>query len=426
MTGVSYSPPTLAAALSLNLSSDDMLKLAFWMTRDSALGIKECAKLAISSRERFADGHVAGKYALFKEAYTSAAQFSAYACGVEEVSGKTQKYARLQKSLDGLDPRVSEVVQQWLSTMWPDGHFIPRATRQIQTFLPFLFDDPTRASAWRTSGHIRRLAYSILALHGPPFTLSECDRRGERMVGVDVSLLSNQDVLAESRALLSSITDVLPTSRNHNRNTLSENEGIVDATPTPSAWHLYLLTSVLRCIATSSTAPPSRQRILHFTTSSASAYAWPHVHLSAQCEGTFYSLRVLGQILEVALCGDIPVREGKEGEVGPEVVQVLKNLSRVLTTLPNVEDVFGQAGAGFRDGLWGAQEIKALEGVMDVVLGREETREEGGSTKHRGKKRKGRKGADGTAEVGVGVKIGAVGGGGGSPVNMFELLGDDT
>jgi len=437
LTGIAYSPPDLAAALGLGLGDEDMLRLAFWMTRDSSLGIKEAAKLAVSTRAGFADEHVAGKYAYFKEAYSLAEQFSRYACGsiTKGTGSERQQHAKLQECLDRIDPRVSEVVQQWLSIREDRG----ATPRQIQAFLPFLLDDSTRASAWRASAHIRRLGYSLLALHGPPFTLTECDRRGERMIGVDVLLLLAQDIVAECRTLLlhiQDITNALSTPRNHKRTTHSGSTVTHGAIPndvvlTPSVWQLYFLTSVLRSTAASSTAPPARQQILHFATSPASTYAWPHIHLSAQCEGTFYSLRMLAQILDMYLCDDFHVidRERAGGDKGEgqgkgEVVEVLRELRKVLETLPAVDAIFGRAGAGFPLKLPSPESTRALEKIMDEVFGREERDEGGGFLKQRGKKRKSGKvgGEDVAAEIRG--KGGAGNAGGGTPVNLFELLGE--
>jgi len=413
LTGIAFCPPELAAALALSLGGEDMLKLAFWMTRDSSLGIKEAAKLAVSTRAGFADEHVAGKYAQFKMTYNETSQFSGHACksARDEVKRGKLKHAQLQECLDRLDPRVSEVVQQWLSIRPDHG----ATQRQIQAYLPFLFDDPSRASAWGASAHIRRLGWLILALHGPPFTLTECDRRGERMTGIDVPLLSPQDILAECRTLLLHIQGIIETARSPS--TVNN-----DTRATPENWALYMLTLVLRSTAASSTAPPARQQILHFATSLDSTYAWPHIHLSAQCESTFYSLRMFTQILDVCLCGDFPIidREAGEDEGNDELVKVFRELRKLLETLPNVEDVFLRAGEGFRERWYGVQERRVLERIMDEVFGREERGEAEGFAKQRGKKRKG--GTD-AKKVQAGGNDGI---GGRKVVNMFEVLGYDA
>jgi len=136
---------------------------------------------------------------------------------------------------------------------------------------------------------------------------------------------------------------------------------------------------------------------------------------------------MLGQILDVYICGDFPIidkdRAGEdEGESKGEgkVVNVLKELRTVLKTLPNVEDVFGRAGAGFLLKSFDVDSMRALEKVMDEVLGRAEKDEAEGFAHQRGKKRKGRAGA-GKAQAGASGDSG-----GRKLINMFELLGQDA
>lgn len=342
LEGVYYSRLDLAS----KLNCGNLLKMAFYMTRDPHLGIKECAKQA--SQLGFPSENVAHKYAQFKENYATAAQYSAFAC-VTEVKNP---YPALQESLERLDPRISEIVQQWLSgldtTKFPiigsTSDYI--SSQQSRTmFLAFLIDDPTRASAWRASSEIRCMAYSILALYGPAWKMIEYDRRGERMVGVEISLIKQPQSLVERCKML--LVDLSAIE-------LHGDTGLQDE------YKLFLLTSVLKSAAASTTAMPDRESISHFLTSPSTSYSWPHIHLSAQLEGCLYSYRVLQQMLSVYLCGDIPAH--------PEVdIQMLQDLHKVLKSSPSPRDILQKAGGGLRLELESST-IK-LNSILDELYG---------------------------------------------------------
>jgi len=412
LEGVYYSRLDLAS----KLNCGDLLKLAFYMTRDPHLGIKECAKQA--SQLGFRSENVAQKYAQFKETYATAVQYSAFAC-VTEVKNP---YPALQSTLEILDGRVSEFVQQWLSGLntaefsisGATSHYVSsQATRTM--FLSLLIDDPTRASAWRVGSDIRCLAYSILALYGPSWKMIEYDRRGERMTGVEVALMEQpQSLESTCNVLTKDISYVI----SQDDDTASVNEAT-----SHDKWKLYLLTSMLRSAVAATTAIPDSESILHFLTAPSASYSWPHIHLSAQVEGHLYSHRILQQVLAVYLCGDIPPH--------PQVdVQVLQKLYNALKALPAPQTIFTRAGGGFK--LESDDSTMRLNTILDEIYGKndssaltkqhEEPGNEGFERQRSKKRKKGR--ADGSA-VSATDRTGNQSNGASTTHNMFALLGDD-
>lgn len=407
LEGVYYSRLDLAS----KLNCGDLLKLAFYMTRDPHLGIKECAKQA--SQLGFPSENVAQKYAQFKESYATAAQYSAFAC-VTEIKNP---YPALQSTLETLDGRVSEFVQQWLSGLntaeFPisgaTSHYI--SNRAIRTaFLSFLIDDPTRASAWRVSSEIRCLAYSILALYGPTWKLIEYDRRGERMTGVEVALVKQPQDLVNACEML---TKDISAAMSQDDSTASTREAT-----SQDNWKLYLLTSMLRSAAASTSAIPDRESILHLLTAPSASYSWPHIHLSAQLEGHLYSHRVLQQVLAVYLCGDIPPH--------PQVdVKVLHNLYNALKAMPAPQTIFTRAGGGFR--LESDVTTTKLDTFLDEIYGKNDSsaltkQHEPGNEGFEMQKSKKRK--KGRADVFAADKTQNQSAGASTQRNMFALLGD--
>lgn len=153
-------------------------------------------------------------------------------------------------------------------------------------YLPFLIDDPTRASAWRASTFIRHCAYSVLTV-GQHIEVSEVDRRGLRITETPLVLIKSRNDLASAlTALTLSIT---------------RTRAAIHDAPEVSQWRMFALCSVLQVLKEDEASFPSRQRVdrvfLHYL----GQHTWGQVHLAAQTEACLYSLRILRQILEVAL-----------------------------------------------------------------------------------------------------------------------------
>lgn len=69
----------------------------------------------------------------------------------------------------GVEPRIAEIIQQREEKT--------EGTKMM--FLPFLWEDPTRGSAWDAGRRIRAAAYSLLLPHGD--AIEEVCRRGQRI-----------------------------------------------------------------------------------------------------------------------------------------------------------------------------------------------------------------------------------------------------
>jgi hypothetical protein len=400
LTGVQYSRVDLLSKLNCN----DLLKMAFYMERDRQCGIKDCAKEA--SKLDFLDDDVKAEYIIFKASYESAEQYSAFGSFIED----RKTYPKLEQQLSRLDARVSELVQQWLSGLDTFDFPITNAWapspdvlhRSYNMFLLFLLDDPTRASAWRVSRLVRRLAYSILALYGPTFNMIEHERSGDRIAAVEIDLFKPHGLEDRCLTLDNAIGDVVPTSLNQWH---------------VHYWRVFLLQSVLKSIADSDSAMPARELITQFVDEAPSTYTWSHVHLSAQVEGYYYSLRILQQILSVYLCGDIPMYTKLN-------IQRFELLHMSLQRMPAIKEVFTRSGAGFT--IQGKAR-RELELSLITIYDRnnnapsEERDVEPGSQAPRSKnKRKhGKEATSSSVAVSSAKAVTKV------PKNMFDLLGSE-
>lgn len=296
------------------LDCPDLLKLAYLLTIHPYRQIKELAKQARQEP-------LPPDYDQFRAQFLPEKQHSKFASQIEE-------HSPLDHMLRRLDPRISEFVQEWGSGLgspaFPTQLSAPQeesdSNVSCHMFLPFLIDDPVRASAWKPSHTARELAYSILALYGPRFKMMEVDRRGDRIIGTEVPLLAPSAVTETCLTLIQEL------SQSRTERSKANN------------WKLMALFQTLSALSNEGVNLPTRDIAQQTCIQAPVPMEWGHVHLSAQIEACLYSLRILCQVLGVYLAADI-----KHKDVD---MAALANLSNTLQQMPCLQEVIDRPGGG--------------------------------------------------------------------------------
>ncbi len=146
-----YSPAAICGRLGLDVDSG-LAAFAFELFMDSHLSVTGLVQRA---KQRSAVHACPEEHAEFAAQYAHPSQLVKHVQGCD---------------LSGLDPRVSEVVLQWLLATEAgrrlEGQSGP-LNKDVLFFAPPLLDSGTRTSAWETSEGIRSLAFSLLHMAAP-------------------------------------------------------------------------------------------------------------------------------------------------------------------------------------------------------------------------------------------------------------------
>ncbi|KAL8866411.1 MAG: hypothetical protein Q9198_008902, partial [Flavoplaca austrocitrina] len=206
-----------------------------------------------------------------------------------------------------MDPRLSELILQ-LSTLARD--------EEINIYLPYLTDDPSRASAWYVSSGIRQIIYDVIATEAatvraslPLSAITEFSRRGSRIVATTVTSLFSASTAQRVDS------DQLYT-------VLSRLQVAKATFPAVSSWFRYRIFALKESYCwyiANSKNPPSRNSIVRSMMGLVGSPAqWEDIHLEAQIQAVLYALRMVKQGL-----GCITV--GKTGVV-EDIVQLEDNI----------------------------------------------------------------------------------------------------
>ena len=247
-----YKPREIA----LRLGQKNLLRIAFEITRDPSI--------------------------LFSKALQRSAKPSDQQAYLESFEKEYNESSPVEMSLtnnvtEWLDPRVSELVLQLVSKS-PDP---------IQMYLPFLIDDPSRASAWALGMSNRVLAYSCInhMLSEPDQyrKIFEFGRKGYRIVPQDINMLSLHACTLQAENLTAQLDYV---------------QDIILREPSSGIWRMLGVLSVYKWYIESDKNAPSSKAISGLTENTPSETStWEEIHLFAQLEAYLYSLRILKQIL---------------------------------------------------------------------------------------------------------------------------------
>lgn len=271
---------------------------------------------------------------------------------VETQDGKTwsenlrQRFGRsyLHSHLQGLDPRVAELVMQFQNQQdtrsdgplkEDEGVNGDDQENLLHMYLPFLLEDPSRDSAWSYGRSLRLLAYSVLLrLYAPcPIIgknfhhakLQEFQRRGARIVGLCVDIDAGTSCLLQIDAVIQTLQRTFKSQKQ-----LS----------TSSRWKSFALSCISEQRISDGRSPPDSRWAERFLTLQQGLYeptAWDDVHNQASVEAVLYSLRMLKQVTTFVL--GVSFQRGR-GE-GKDDQRSLKELIDALDGLPRIEEVMG-------------------------------------------------------------------------------------
>ncbi|KAL8912308.1 MAG: hypothetical protein Q9171_002680 [Xanthocarpia ochracea] len=234
-----------------------------------------------------------------------------------------------ERQLQGfLDPRLSEFILQ-LST--------PAKQDETNIYLPFLMDDPSRASAWYVSSFIRQTLYEILASQIPPTHTSlplpvimEISRRGFRIFPSVISLSSSTASVAQ-RVDVDNIHTLI--SR------LQMGMSSFRTVSPMFRYRIFGLSETYRWYIDNLKNPPPRNSIARTMTGFVgSLVEWEDIHLQAQVEAVLYALRMVKQGLGyISAAG----KAGVEGQM--ELENILEDLPPLSALLPSSMELRGFA-----------------------------------------------------------------------------------
>lgn len=301
----------------LGLDGEGLVELAWWMERDTRAPVKEC-RLRIGN----AKGEREEEYAEFAAQYRLDTQMSV----LESLQGDDEMRRRFAR----LDARIAELVQQ---VSCCDGETTGCAV-EWDMFLPFLLEDPTRTSAWRVGAGLRRTAYEVLiaSVGTPRAVIAEFKRAGERVSAAKLQAWDHEGLPDRLRVWRGKIR------RYHESESSPERWDIIEET---ERWRSLVLRLLLDDFVQEGWALPSLEDLIAVVMGK-SCREWRLVHLAAQYQACFYSLRILLQILQHTSDSLQGGSEHKEFEESMrELLEPLEGLPRIAKFFEPDHDVQG-------------------------------------------------------------------------------------
>lgn len=183
-------------------------------------------------------------------------------------------------SVDGVDPRISEFILQM-------GPAASKTPDDIKMFLPILLESSSRGSAWEQSTPLRQLAYTIARwiIPGSASDIQEYRRVNTLdQKGRLVCLLPQEAAKTMSKQLINLMTQV--------------RVQLKDAT---LHWQVFCLSLDIRyCYEEGKHSHMLQSLRDSIWKRDPSRISWDTIHLVAQLQASYYSLRMLKQVLTLA------------------------------------------------------------------------------------------------------------------------------
>lgn len=298
-SGVEYWPSQIAERAPN--PSKDLIKPAYVMSKDLYISLDRALRDTAEQSAEDPD------FDAFAETFSIVAESADWA----KIKSKTAA----SSDLSVRDSRVSELIWQLQSS-----------SSGKRMYLPFLTDDVSRSTAWNVAADLRQLAYStLLQSFKCETSIQEYRRSGTRVASVLVDQLSDADIASEASGLSIHISELLKWVQENTQ--LDETQ----------AWSYLAIQHVLRHYLADSQALPNVDDIIQAVAGRKES-KWHVLHLNAQYQAAFYSLRILKQILSYTLSG-----QAKEDLDDP-----LMTLSSLLCELPRITVFFAERSAESR------------------------------------------------------------------------------
>lgn len=220
-----------------------------------------------------------------------------------------------------LDPRVSEITLRSLrapGTATPARDDYSDTDSVLEMYLPFLLDCPSRTSAWEASKPVRQLAYATLQIirGGVIPMVSEMRRLQSMSSGVRVDIPSPPDIDETAVSLIALLSRI--------EASVSKPEVI---------WAvLSIYYDIVMTVDRARGYPLSLELLMQDARRRLDICSWDFIHVLAQAQATYYSLRMLRQILQFT--------SRHTGTLPPTLSELANFLSRVppLPEFPNPGD----------------------------------------------------------------------------------------
>ncbi|KAI5201813.1 hypothetical protein E4T39_04983 [Aureobasidium subglaciale] len=297
------------AAIAKRFELPNLVKLAFFMSQDRHKSLTENVRLAAK------DTPMSAGFDEFAEEYGSLPKLSKLAMG--ESSNET----RILKALAELDPRISEIVHLVRIKESDEAPSDLHDSNNLDMYLPFIIDDPTRTSAWRSGVSLRTHAYSLLRLLNSSITqITEQERKGTRVAGTVVEIGSTSDHIKLLEDCLSSLKHDLDHYPSLGR---------------AAKWRAVAVKLVCQSNLDNDKPPPLSNDLNRLVTGSREGVlSWSFIHASGQMQASLYSLRMLYQI-------SIVVHGLLEG-TGHDALAPLQKLITLLQDLPSLRELLDE------------------------------------------------------------------------------------
>ncbi|KAI4722750.1 hypothetical protein E4T48_00911 [Aureobasidium sp. EXF-10727] len=297
------------AAIARRFELPNLVKLAFFMSQDHHKSLTENVRLASK------DTPMSAGFADFAEEYGSLPQLSKLA-----MAGSMNE-TNIAKALARLDPRISEIVHLVRVKEDQGAPSDLQDSENLNMYLPFINDDPTRTSAWRSGVSIRAQAYSLLRVLNSSITqITEFERKGTRVAGTVVDL----DCTSSPSLMLEDCLKVLQQDLEHH-SSLSR----------AAKWRAVAVKLVCQSNLDNDKPPPLSSDISRLVAGSREgALSWSFIHASGQMQASLYSLRMLSQISTIV--------HNLLESTGHEILTPLHNLITLLYDLPSLRELLDE------------------------------------------------------------------------------------
>ncbi|KAI1272939.1 hypothetical protein F5Y07DRAFT_378338 [Xylaria sp. FL0933] len=227
----------------------------------------------------------------------------------------------LQKMLSALDPRISEIIIQALILDGNDTLLNGSSSRHsrgpetLAIFLPILIEDRSRSSAWNMSTIIRQCAYSIMqmfAVRESPVVIEyRLLEASNPSMGRQIDVLGLEEALEQCALLVDLLEQIT------GRVSSVDMQWLAFTIYQDHVW------------STSEDRLPLSASLLHrlnYSYKDGEQYSWDTIHFTAQVQASLYSLRLIKQVIDVAL------------SLCPEIPSPARALREHLSSLPPIAD----------------------------------------------------------------------------------------
>ncbi len=275
----------------------------------------------------------------------------------ENLPGKPTDMSETLSLLRALDPRISEFILQFPYFACIAGQSpLGIALQSPQVFLPVLLDCAVRTNAWNISTAVRQLAYALANFVVPDeqqkSTVFEHRRETSKANGRELQLPHLSDLSEACTSLWKTMVQIR------------------EKLPGLQDFQFWTALAIYQEVEWSfAYGKPSMcgAAVRELAKGGNHNLSWDIVHIFAQIQGSYYSFRILKQVVDLVLS------VGSSNSL-PEVIF---NLQNQLQSLPRICELVGYSSIpsliGEIEGLGMIQASKDILGVLDPIPAEIET-----------------------------------------------------